>query len=61
MTQLPQKKVPISQRKAKFSFAIASLFEGTQVITYFDAEGNPILKAKKKCKPISHSNQTTLL
>src|SRR5689334_16607474 len=54
MTQLPHKK--------KISFAIASLFEGTQNITYFDSEGNPIRKAqKKKSKPISKTDQTSLL
>lgn len=50
------------QRKKKFAFAIASMFDGNQCITWFDADGHPIRKKKKKQqKKDSFTSQTSLL
>ena len=50
-----------SQRKKKFSFAIAGLFEVNQNITYFDAEGEPIRKKKRQKRNNIHSSDQTRL
>jgi hypothetical protein len=60
--RLPKKNMAQQTRKKKFSFAIASIFEGAQNITYFDADGNPIRKQRKvKVKKNSSPGQTSLL
>jgi hypothetical protein len=61
MTHQSSPKSPRKGRR-KAAFAIASLFEGNQQVTYFDSNGEAIRPVKhKKGKPNISPNQTSLL